>query len=73
MEIQKILDEAIEKLTSLRVELMKLDKDLLEEASKVDILLCKAYDQCVLCEHPYQSIIGEEHGNPKCLKCGENL
>ena len=25
------------------------------------------------CEHPYHSIIGEEHGNPKCLKCGENL
>lgn len=25
------------------------------------------------CEHPYHSIVGEEHGNPKCLKCGENL
>ena len=25
------------------------------------------------CEHPYHSIIGEEHGNPKCLKCGKNL
>lgn len=25
------------------------------------------------CEHPYHSIIGEEHGNPKCLKCGKNI
>lgn len=49
MEIQKTLDEAIEKLTSLRVELMKLDKDWLEEeASKIDLLLCKAHDQCAL-------------------------
>jgi len=49
MEIQKTLDEAIEKLTSLRVELMKIDKDWLEEeASKIDALLCKAHDQCAL-------------------------
>ena len=25
------------------------------------------------CEHPYSSLIGEEHGTPKCLKCGEYL
>lgn len=25
------------------------------------------------CVHPYASIIGEEHGSPKCLACGERL
>ena len=25
------------------------------------------------CEHPYNAIIGEEHGYPKCLSCGELL
>lgn len=25
------------------------------------------------CQHPYHSIIGEDHGNPKCLKCGKIL
>ena len=79
MEIQKTLDEAIEKLTSLRVELMKLDKDWLEdEASKIDILLCKAHDQCALldvvgqseqlpCEHEFaHKPLG---GNVYCWKC----
>ena len=26
-----------------------------------------------VCEHPYASLVGEEHGNAKCLKCGKNL
>lgn len=26
-----------------------------------------------VCEHPYASLRGEEHGNPKCLKCDKNL
>lgn len=25
------------------------------------------------CEHPYASLIDEEHGNPHCLKCGKYL
>jgi hypothetical protein len=25
------------------------------------------------CDHPYYSVIGEEHGNPHCLKCHEYL
>jgi len=25
------------------------------------------------CVHPYAFIIGEEHGNPRCLKCGKIL
>jgi hypothetical protein len=25
------------------------------------------------CEHPYAYVIGEEHGNPRCLKCNKIL
>ena len=25
------------------------------------------------CEHPYCSVIGEDSGNPQCLKCGKKL
>lgn len=30
-------------------------------------------DKVMTCQHPYSAIIGEEHGNPECLKCGEKL
>ena len=55
MNAKENLDQAIEKLTELRVELMKLDKDYLEElASEVDILLCKIHDQLTFPKPPQQ-------------------
>lgn len=47
-----------------------LEKHLKEQFALHDVV---EQSEQLGCVHPYRSIIGEEHGNPRCLKCGENL
>ena len=39
----------------------------------LDLFSVVGRSEQLICQHPYSAIIGEEHGNPKCLKCGEKL
>jgi hypothetical protein len=48
METSKTLDQAIELLTQLRIEMKKQGIDLDDKASDINLLLCKAHDQCAL-------------------------
>lgn len=61
----------------IRLEVMKVFNQEADVDKVVDnILLLFSFvgrSEHLPCEHPYYSIIGEEHGNPKCLKCGKNL
>ena len=60
---RKQLDDAFEKELN----------ELIEQEVALRIHDFAVQSEQLPCEHPYSSVIGEEHGNPKCLKCGEEL
>ena len=67
------MEKEIEK--TIRETLVISNPQSIHRAVKKILLLFSVVGQReqLPCEHPYDSIIGEEHENPKCLKCGENL
>ena len=51
MKAKETLDQAIEQLTQLRIEMQKQGvTDLDDKASDLNLLLCKAHDQCDLAD-----------------------
>lgn len=47
--------------------------DYVKELEQLTIPAVVGQSEQLPCEHPYHSVIGEEHGYPRCLKCGKNL